>query len=247
MITAIIITYNEARNIGRCIMSLRGVADEVIVLDGHSTDGTPDICKSMGARVVDQDWLGYAATKNHGNAMATHPYILSLDADEAISEDLRASILAVKPQLQGAYSLHRLAFYCDAPIRHCGWYPDVKLRLFPRGRAQWEGAYVHEELVVEAGLPVTHLAGDLLHYTYYTVADHRLRARKYAALAAEKLRSRSKMGLLLKAATSPGWRFFQMYILRRGFLDGWRGWQICTITAGEVWRKYWWALQGRGE
>ncbi len=244
VITAIIITKNEARNIGRCLSSLVGIADEVIVLDGQSTDGTQSICRAAGATVVDQPWLGYAATKNLGNDMAAHPYILSLDADEVIGPELRAAILAVRGNLEGAYSFNRLAFYCGEAIRHCGWYPDVKTRLFPRGRARWEGAYVHEELRPDAGLEVQHLAGDLLHYTYYSVAEHRERARKYATLAAEKLRSRGALGLLLKAAFSPGWRFFQMYWLRMGFLDGWRGWRICTITAREVWWKYWWALRG---
>jgi glycosyltransferase involved in cell wall biosynthesis len=247
LISAIIITHNEARNIGRCLASLVGIADEVIVLDGHSTDGTQAICLAAGARVVDQDWLGYAATKNLGNDMAAHPYILSMDADEAISDALRASILAVKGNLSGAYTFNRLAFYCGEPIRHCGWYPDVKLRLFPRGRARWEGAYVHEEIRADADVARTHLAGDLLHYTYYSVAEHRARARKYAALAADRLGSRGKVGLLLKALTSPGWRFLQMYLLRLGFLDGWRGWRVCAITATEVWWKYSWALWGGGE
>lgn len=240
-ISAIIITKNEARNIGRCLASLEGIADEVIVLDGHSTDETVEICKAHGARVLAQDWLGYAATKNLGNEMAAHPYILSLDADEAISPALRDSILAVKGNLTGAYRFNRLAFYCGKPIRHCGWYPDAKVRLFPRGCARWEGAHVHETLATDADVRVTHLQGDLLHHTYHSVAEHRERARRYAALAAERLRGRGKVGLLLKAAFSPGWRFFQMYCLRLGFLDGWRGWRICTITAREVGRKYWWA------
>ena len=240
-ISAVIIAHNEARNIGRCLASLKGIADEVLVLDGHSTDGTVEICREHGARVVDQDWLGYSATKNLGNDMATHPYILSMDADEALSEELKASILAIKESANGAYSFNRLAFYCERPIRHGGWYPDVKLRLFPRGQARWEGAFVHEELRADAGVSVTHLAGDLLHYTYYSVAEHRERARRYAGLAAERLRGRRKAGLLVKAIFSPAWRFFQMYCLKLGFLDGWRGWRIATITAREVWCKYWWA------
>jgi glycosyltransferase involved in cell wall biosynthesis len=243
MISAVIITHNEARNIGRCLAALQGIADEVIVLDGHSTDGTQAICRSMGATVMAQDWLGYAATKNLGNEMARHEYILSLDADEVLGEELRQSILAVKDNLKGAYAFKRLAYYCGEPIRHCGWYPDVKMRLFPRGGARWEGAYVHEELVVDPQFGVQMLAGDLLHFTYYNVREHKDRARKYARLAADKLRNRSKVGLLLKAATSPAWRFFQMYLLKLGLLDGWRGWRISTITAQEVWLKYWWALR----
>lgn len=242
MISAVIITHNEERNIGRCLDSLAGLVDEAVVVDGHSTDRTVEISIQHGARVILQEWLGYAATKNLGNTLATHPYILSLDADEAVSPELRASLSAVKDSLQGAYRFHRLAVYCGRPIRHCGWYPDAKIRLFPKNQAQWEGAYVHEELKVAPDVPVLHLDGDLLHYTYYSVAEHRERARRYAALAADRLRAQGKMGLLLKAALSPGWRWFHMYVLRLGFLDGWRGWQICWITACEVAWKYRWAL-----
>lgn len=244
-ISAVIITHNEARNIGRCLASLKGVADEVVVLDGHSTDRTVEICREHGARVMGQDWLGYSATKNLGNEMASHPYILSMDADEALSPELKASVLAVKDSLSGAYSLNRLAFYCDRPIRHGGWYPDVKIRLFPRERARWEGAFVHEELRVDAGVPVTHLEGDLLHYTYYSVAEHRERARRYADLAAVRLRGRGKAGLLVKAIFSPAWRFFQMYCLKLGVLEGWRGWRIAMIAAREVFWKYWWAASNK--
>lgn len=241
-ITAVIIAKDEERNIGRCLESLQGVADEVIVLDGHSRDRTATIARSYGARVVAQDWMGYAATKNLGNGMASHPYILSLDADEALSPELWQAIVEEKPHLGGAaYAFNRLAFYCGEPIRHCGWYPDTKLRLFPKGGAKWEGAFVHEELVASPGVAVHQLAGDLLHYTYYTVEEHRARARHYARLAAERLRSRGRVGLVGKSLVSPPWRFFQMYVLRRGFLDGWRGWRVCTITAMEVWWKYRWA------
>jgi (heptosyl)LPS beta-1,4-glucosyltransferase len=245
-IAAVIITLNEARNIGRCLDSLAGLADEVLVLDSGSTDGTQEIAASKGAKVVEVTWQGYSATKNLGNDMASQAYILSLDADEALSEELKASILALKGKMSGAYSFNRLAFYCNKPIKHGGWYPDEKLRLFPKGQAKWQGAFVHEELILEKGLAATKLKGDLLHYTYYTVAEHKERAAKYARLAADKLQGKAKAKLLAKALFSPGWRFFQMYFLKLGFLDGWRGWRIATVTAGEVWRKYWWAMKIKG-
>ncbi|MEM7036437.1 MAG: glycosyltransferase family 2 protein [Bacteroidota bacterium] len=237
-ISAVIITKNEARNIGRCLESLQGVADEVIVLDGQSTDGTQDICRQFGAQVVDQEWKGYARTKNIGNAMAAHPYVLSLDADEALSAELKAAMLAAKSNLKGVYSFNRLAFYCGKAIRYCGWYPDRKIRLFPKGGAEWQGDFVHEELVPKPDQSQTHLPGDLLHYTYYTVDEHRARARKYADLAAEAIARKKKGGLLFKVLFSPPWRFFQMYILKLGFLDGAAGFRICRITAQEVRWKY---------
>ncbi len=247
MISAVIITHNEERNIGRCLASLEGIADEVLVLDGHSTDRTVEICKEYGARVIDQDWLGYAATKNLGNDLASYSYILSIDADEAISPILRVSLLSIKGELTGAYSFNRLAFYCDKPIRHGGWYPDVKLRLFPKGQAKWVGKYVHEELRPDGRVALHQLPGDLLHYTYYTVAEHRRRAKHYARLAADKLSKKGKLGLLLKALVNPTWRFVQMFVLRMGFLDGWRGWCIASITAKEVWLKYWWAVNKKSK
>lgn len=243
MITAVIITKNEERNIERCLRSLEGVVEEVVVLDSHSTDGTAEICARYGVRFIRQDWLGYAATKNLGNALASEPYVLSMDADEALSPELRASILGVKERLKGVYSFNRLAFYGGKAIWHGGWYPDVKVRLFPKGGARWEGAYVHEELVVAKGEVRTWLAGDLLHYSYDGVDDHLARARRYAGLAAAAMRDRGKLGLALKAVSSPVWRFVQMYLLKGGVLDGKAGWNIARITAQEVWWKYAWALK----
>ncbi len=238
-ISAVIITKNEERNIGRCLASLEGLADEVIVVDTFSEDKTLDICRKYGVKVISKDWMGYAATKNFANEQASCPYILSLDADEALTDVLRNSILGIKQKMNGVYSFNRLAYYCGKPIKHGGWYPDRKIRLFPKGSARWEGAYVHEELVPQAGLFETWLDGDLLHYTYYTVDEHRARARRYAALAAESLKSKKRGILLVKAAFSPLWRFIQMYFVRLGVLDGWRGFRIGIITAREVAWKYW--------
>ena len=241
-ISAVIITKNEERNIGRCLAALDGVADEAIVVDTFSEDKTLEICKEYGARVISKEWLGYSATKNFANDQAEYPYILSLDADEALSETLKESILAVKNELKGVYSFNRLAYYCGKPIHRAGWYPDRKVRLFPKGGAKWEGAYVHEELVPAADQTETWLEGDLLHYTYYTVDEHRERARRYAKLAVEQLKSKSKGTLFIKGVFSPIWRFLQMYVIRLGFLEGWRGFRISAITAREVAWKYWGAF-----
>lgn len=237
-ISAIVITKNEERNIRRCLASLQGVAEEVIVLDSFSEDETRDICEEFGVRFVQQEWLGFSATKNRGNEMATHPYILSLDADEMLTTELRNSILEVKKNPQGAYSFNRLAFYCGKPIKHCGWYPDRKLRLFPKGKASWQGEYVHEQLTADPDVKVTHLQGDLLHFSYYSIRDHESRARRYSDLASQGLVDRSAVSLQLKSLFSPIYRFFKMYVLRLGFLDGSNGYQICRITAMEVRLKY---------
>lgn len=242
-ISAVIITKNEERNIGRCLASLDGVADEIIVVDTFSTDRTQEISESYGARVIEKEWLGYSATKNFSNDQASHPYILSLDADEALTAELKTSILVQKSTLKGVYSFNRLPFYCGKPIRRAGWYPDRKVRLFPKGKAKWEGAFVHEELVPDRDQPESWLEGDLLHYTYYSVDEHRQRARRYASLAAEKYKGKSAFSLVLKGIFSPVWRFIQMYLIRLGFLEGWRGYRISAITAQEVSWKYWGALR----
>lgn len=243
LISAVIITKNEERNIRRCLESLQGVADEIIVLDSHSTDGTKAICAEFGVRFVEQDWLGYATTKNQGNSLATHDFVLSLDADEALSPTLREAILAVKPKLENVYSFNRLTIYCGQEIRHCGWYPDRKPRLFRKGAAAWEGAYVHETLVPKADVPVQQLKGDLLHYSYYSIGEHVTRTNKYAELAAQRLVEGGKSGLLFKALFSPGFRFFKNYVLRLGFLDGFYGLVICTVSSWEVFLKYAKAIQ----
>lgn len=235
-ITAVIITKNEEKHIVRCLDSLRDIADEVIVLDSQSTDETVALATQRGAKVIDQEWMGYSATKNHGHSMATHDYILSLDADEALSPELRKSILAVKDKMEGAYAFNRLNHYGGRPMRRCGWYPDRKVRLFPRGKARWEGEYVHETLRCDA--PVTRLEGDLLHYTYEGLSDHLARANRYSDLAAEALAKSGKGMLGLKQFCSPVLRFYKMYLFQGGILAGFDGMCVSSVTAIEVYMKY---------
>lgn len=237
-ISAVIITKNEERNIGRCLASLAGLVDEMIVVDTFSKDRTQEICREHGARVVEKEWMGYSATKNFANDLAAHEYILSLDADEALDEELKGLLMREKEQLQGVYEFNRLAFYCGRPIRRAGWYPDRKIRLFPKGGARWEGAFVHEELVPQPNLPVKRLSGHLLHYTYYTIGEHIARANKYSDLAAQGIAQSGKTGLRWRARLSAALRFFKMYILKGGFLEGRLGYAICRITAMEVYLKY---------
>lgn len=243
-ISAVIITRNEADNIARCLRSLAGIADECLVLDSQSEDDTVAQAEALGARVISVTWQGYAATKNQGHQEARYPYILSLDADEALSPALQSSLKAAKTAgLQGAYQVNRLNFYEGRPIRHGGFYPDRKIRLFHREEARWEGAYVHETLQVKAGVAVHHLPGDLLHYSYAHRREHEERLRRYAHLAAQRLQGRP--GLFWKMWLSPAWRFLQTYLLRGGFLDGAAGFHLCRLTAKEVFLKYRWARQGR--
>lgn len=238
-ISATIITLNEERNIRRCIESLSGVADEIIVLDAFSSDQTPQICEELGVRFYQRAWEGYAATKNSLNSLAEFPYILSLDADEALDATLRQAILDLKANdMHAVYSVNRLTNYCGHWIKHSGWYPDVKVRLFPAKESRWEGAYVHEELVYPKNLPVHQLSGHLEHFSYYSYKDHRERADKYSALTARKFFERGKKATALKPYLSAIARFFSMYVIKKGFLDGKMGYKIAVISAQSNVFKY---------
>ena len=239
-ISAVIITYNEAKNIARCIESLLNVADEIVIVDSFSTDETPAICRKYPVKFHQTDWKGYAATKNYANSLAEYDYILSVDADEAPDETLQKNILLAKQNgLSGAYSVNRLTNYCGKWIRHSGWYPDVKTRLFNKINACWEGAFVHEELKFKTAVPsVVQLDGHLLHYSYYDFEDHQKRADKYSILTAQKLHHNGVRVSVIKPYLSGLGRFIAMYILKSGWRDGYMGWKIASISAKSNILKY---------
>jgi glycosyltransferase involved in cell wall biosynthesis len=231
-ITSTIITFNEERNIARCIDALAPISDEIIVLDSFSTDRTIEICRSKNVRIEQREWKGYSNAKNHLNQLATHEYIFSVDADEAPDEILQNAIFFIKKEgLIGVYEVNRLTNYCGKWIKHSGWYPDVKTRIFPKSTSQWEGAYVHEELVVEGNPIAKNLAGHLLHYSYYSQKDHRQRADKYSELTAIKMHEKGKRVGPLKPYISAVGRFVAMFFIKKGFLDGKAGFTIARISA----------------
>lgn len=238
MISVVIISLNEEINIRDCLESVQTVADEVIVLDAGSTDQTEAICKEYNVRFVQKEWISYAANKNHANQLAKHPYILSLDADERLSPELQESILSVKPSLHGVYECARKSFYCGQWIRRCGWYPDYKLRLFPKAEARWEGEFVHERLTYPSEMTVHRLSGDLIHYTNYSLEDHLERIDRYSALHAEAMLSKDKRATWGKLVFSPLYRFVKMYVLQQGFREGYLGFQLCVVSAFAVFLRY---------
>lgn len=238
-ISATIITLNEERNIGRCIDSLLGIVDEVIVVDSFSSDKTESICKSKGVKFIQTDWKGYAQTKNYANSLASYSYIYSIDADEELTPELQNSVLKEKEKgLNGLYSHNRLTNYCGSWIKNMGWYPDSKVRLFPKEFAQWSGEFVHEELTFSKSLKVTHLKGDLNHYSYYSTKEHRERADKYSILTAKKMHAKGKKASFFKPYLSSLARFVSMYLLKFGFLDGKAGFIISKISAQSNILKY---------
>jgi glycosyltransferase involved in cell wall biosynthesis len=238
-LTVVIITKNEARNIGRALDSVSRIADEIIVVDGYSTDATKAICEQKGAHCIQTEWRGYSATKNFANSLAKSGYIFSLDADEAVDKPLEKAILAEKSSgFTGTYSVNRLTNYCGKWIHHSGWYPDKKIRIFPKEKTQWVGEFVHEELEFSEPLKNVELAGHLEHYSYYSFEDHKARADKYSLLTAQKLAARGKRAGVLKPYISAMGRFISMYFIKRGFLDGWMGFKIASISAKSNILKY---------
>jgi glycosyltransferase involved in cell wall biosynthesis len=238
-ISGVVITFNEEARIRRCIESLMGICDEVLVIDSHSTDQTVAIALELGARVVQRPFPGHIEQKNFGKNQATHDWVLSLDADEEISEALRRSILLIKeqgPECAG-YTFNRLNNYCGQWIRHGNWYPDKKLRLWKRDLGNWKGRNPHDKLELSEGSPC-HLSGDLLHYSIESREAHLETIRKYARIAAEALQKEGKGHLAWKRFTSPLGEFLGGYLFRLGFLDGRAGWQIATLSAYAAWLKY---------
>ncbi len=238
MISAVIITYNEQHNIRRCIESIMTVVDEIIVVDSFSTDKTKDICKEFNVRFFSKEWEGYSETKNFGNQQCKYEYILSLDADEALSEELTNSILSVKENLNGAYKFNRLTNYSGKWIYHCGWYPDVKIRLFPKNKSYWVGDYVHEILETDKDVSITPLKGNLLHFAYRNKKEHLEKIKKYSSLHAEKMFAENIKFNPLKLIVAPAIKFIMDYFIHKGFLDGKAGFTICRISAKAVFLKY---------
>lgn len=236
-ISATIITLNEERNIARAIESLR-CADEIVVLDSGSTDRTVEIAQKLGARVIESAWPGYANQKNLAAEKASHDWILSLDADESLSEALEAEVWQLKktgPQFD-AYTMPRLAQYLGRWIRHSGWYPDRKVRLYHRSKATWEGAYVHETVSVRGRLG--HLESNLLHFTCSSLSEHLRTMDRYTTLAAEQLLATGEKVTWPRIILVPPWTFFQTYFLKLGFLDGLEGLAIANMAAIYNYLKY---------
>lgn len=239
-ISAVIITKNEERNIGRCLESLQGVADEIVIVDSGSTDKTQEICARYVVRFVSQEWLGYGMQKNFANSLAENDMILSLDADEALSERLRESILEIKSrdeEKKTVYKVNRLTNYCGKWIRHCGWYPDAKVRLFNRKFAEWKGE-IHETLVYPEDTNAARLKGDLYHYSYYSIEEHIKQADKFTTLTAAAAFERGKKFYFIALLINPEWKFFKDFILKGGFLDGYYGYIVCKISAFATFLKY---------
>ena len=237
-LSACIITFNEAERIEACVRSV-SFCDEIVVVDAHSSDGTRALAASLGARVIERDWPGYRSQKQFAVDAARHDWVLCLDADERVSAQLRGEIEALgRAGFAGAagWSVPRITNYFGRFLRHGNAYPDRLVRLFDRRRGGWTGYEIHESTRV-AGR-TGRLRGKLVHYPYRNLGDHQARMQRYADLMAQALFERGKRCGLTRVLVNPQWRFVRGYLLRLGFLDGWRGLVFALIESNYVRRKY---------
>ncbi len=238
-LSALIITFNEEKNIGRCLKSLAGVVDEIIVVDSLSNDGTREICEQYDVRFIENSFDGHIEQKNFAMEQASNDYVLSLDADEELSEKLRKLILLDKEKFEyDAYTFNRLTNYCGQWIKHCGWYPDKKLRIWNKSKGRWGGENPHDMVVMDTGTTNKYLKGDLLHYSYYSVNDHTKQIEFFSDIGAkaafEAGKRTSKLAILFK----PAFKFFRDYFIKLGILDGYYGFVICINSAHAKFLKY---------
>ncbi|MGM0611893.1 MAG: glycosyltransferase family 2 protein [Bacteroidota bacterium] len=240
-ISAAIITYNEERNIQRCLESVQAVADEIVVVDSFSEDRTKQICQNFDVTFIENPFDGHIQQKNFALEQTKHDMILSLDADEALSDELKNSILEIKNQPENdtqAFSVNRLTNYCGKWIYHSGWYPDRKVRLWNRKSGKWGGVNPHDRVILSENTAILHLKGDLLHYSYYTIEEHVLQINKFTSISANSMTDKQKPVVLFKMLFSPFVRFLRDYFFKGGFRDGFYGFIICKNSAYSRFLRY---------
>jgi glycosyltransferase involved in cell wall biosynthesis len=238
-ISVVIITFNEEKRLENALKSVQGIASEIIVVDRYSSDETLKVAKKYTKQVFERKWTNFSDQKNFANSKAQYPWILSLDADERLSPELREEILKLKEngeEEHSAYSMPRMVYYLGRWIRHSGWYPDRKIRLFKKDKARWEGAYVHETLIVDGS--VQKLKGKLHHFTYDNIAEHLDRINLFSGLGAQKLYAKRKKCRWYHLIFHPFIRFVRSYVFKAGFLDGFAGLVISVLSGYSIFVRY---------
>jgi glycosyltransferase involved in cell wall biosynthesis len=237
-VSACVIAFDEEPYIADCLRSLAW-CDELVLVDSHSTDRTREIAAELGARVIERDWPGFGEQKEFAVAEATHDWVLCLDADERVTPELRAEIEALQragfPGPRG-WRIPRLSSYMGRWIRHGTWYPSRQLRLYHRAHGRWGGNPPHEKVLLDS--PPGTLKGDLQHYPYRSFADHLAKIDSYTTTKARGMHARGKRARALDLFAHPAWRFLSFYVLRLGFLEGWRGFLLACLTAHYNRMKY---------
>lgn len=239
-ISAVVITYNEEKNIARCLGTLQDVVDEIVIVDSYSTDNTKTICEEFGVTFIEHVFEGHIQQKNWAITQATYSIVLSLDADEALTREMRDTILEIKQDWGSfdGYSFNRLTYYCGHWVRYCGWYPDKKLRLWDTSKGAWGGVNPHDTYIMKEGAKVKHVKGDLLHYSYYSISEHIQQVNYFTDIAAKAYFEKGRKSNFFYILFSPSLKFFKSYVIKRGFMDGFYGFVISIISSHETFLKY---------
>ena len=233
-ISAVIISRNEESIIGQCIQSVKGICDDIVLVDTGSTDSTVEIAKSLGARVFSKQWKGYGDAKNFGNSQALFDWILSVDADEIVSNPLKKSIVELQPMHGCVYLITPLINYAGHWVRYSGWYPKYKVRLFNRNECKWNDSLVHEDVVVPPSSKRIKLQGDLLHFSIKSHFHYIRKINRYSLLKSADYRKNNLNPLWIKRYAGIPFAWFRFYILHFGFLDGKTGYTIAYLSMYKV-------------
>ena len=238
-ISAVIITFNEEAYIGNCLESLKDLADEIVVVDSFSTDATEEICRKYNVRFISHAFEGYVEQKNYAVSQAKYRHVLSLDADEALSEELNKSILEIKDNMvYDGYYVNRHNNYCGKWMIQSPFIPDRHMRLFDSSKGRWKGINPHDKFRLDPGTKSKKLKGFLLHWNYASFDEHRDRMKRYSDItAAEYFKNGKKTGPFT-GHLHMIWRFFRAYIIEGGFLNGYKGFVFCKLTAWSSFLKY---------
>lgn len=237
--SATVITFNEEKNIARCIESLLPVCNDIVILDSLSTDKTKEICQRYPVRFLEQPFLGHIQQKNAAIALAKNDRIISLDADEALSKEMQAAVLRLQNNWKAdGYYVQRYNNYCGQWIHWSGWNPDRKLRVFDRKKARWGGINPHDTIQLEKGSKSKIIKGAILHWVHSNREEHKQKVHKFSTIAAYEYFQLGRTSNWLDISIKPIWTFFKGYFLRLGILDGYNGFIICTFSAKTTYLKY---------
>lgn len=238
-ISAVIITFNEERNIERCLDSLARVADEIVVVDSFSTDRTIELCKKYKVRIIQNAFEGYIQQKNFAVSQTRYPVVLSLDADELLSDELIDSIQIVKVNwVYDGYFCNRINNYCGKWIMHTSWYPDKKLRLWDKRKGSWTGLNPHDRVEMIKGSKTGILKGDIRHYSYNSITEHIAQINRFTDISARSYYNNGIKSGYINIIINPIWRLFRELIIRKGILGGYYGFLISFILSFETFLKY---------
>jgi len=239
-LSVVIITFNEEKNIERCLQSVQDIADEIVVLDSFSTDKTEEICKKHKVNFQQHTFDGHIQQKNRALQLAQNKWVLSLDADEVPNSILLDEIKKLKELNfpQDAYSFNRLNNYLGKWIKHSSWYPDRKLRLWNTTKGKWGGKNPHDKVIMNPDSKIAHIKGDLLHYSYHSIEQHIIQYNLFTKIAAQEAFEKNKKSNLFIATYKSLWKFFREYFFKLGILDGYYGFVICALSAHATFIKY---------